>query len=271
MSKTENAADLSMMGDGEVTVTLAAPYVACVQIQRPPANYFDVSLLESLGSIYRRLELETDIRAIVLSSNGKHFCAGADFTGSSDAEPVSADEGATKLYSAAAVLFQTSLPVVAAIQGAAIGGGTGLALSADFRVVSRTARISANFSRLGFHQGFGLSVTLPMVVGRQKAADLLFTGRSVGGQEAVDIGLCDRLAEPEELLSSAIAFAVEIAAAAPLAVRSIRATLRGDLASEVVEAMRHELAEQAQLRATEDFAEGIAASKERRQPRFNGA
>ena len=91
-------------------------------------------------------------------------------------------------------LFAAPLPVVAAVQGAAIGGGCGLALSADFRVATPQSRFSANFARLGFHHGFALTVTLPAVVGRQAAADLLLTGRRVGGEEALALGLCDRLA-----------------------------------------------------------------------------
>ena len=155
------------------------------------------------------------------------------------------------------------------MQGAAIGGGLGLALAADFRVVAPEARLSANFARLGFHQGFGLSVTLPRLVGHQRAAELLYTGRRVDGDEALAMGLADRLVPLDEVRDAAFAFAADIAASAPLAVESIRATLRGDLAEQVAAATDHEMAEQLRLRRTADFAEGAKAMSERRTPRFN--
>ena len=161
-------------------------------------------------------------------------------------------------------------PVVAAVQGAAIGGGLGLALSADFRIAAPEARFSANFARLGFHHGFGLSVTLPRLVGEQAAAELLYTGRRVKGDEAVELGLADRLAGLDELATTAHAFAREIAISAPLAIRSIRTTLRGDLADRVEAATAHEGAEQEWLRRTADFSEGNAAMTDRREPDFHG-
>ena len=165
-------------------------------------------------------------------------------------------------------MFRTGTPIVAPVQGAAIGGGLGLALAADFRIAAPEARFSANFARLGFHQGFGLSETLPRLVGVQAAAELLYTGRRVKGDEAVAIGLADRLVPFDDVRSAAIPWPVEIARSAPLAVRSIRATLRGDLADRVEAATAHELVEQTWLRATEDFAEGTRAMVERRDRSF---
>jgi enoyl-CoA hydratase/carnithine racemase len=161
---------------------------------------------------------------------------------------------------------------VAAVQGAAIGGGLGLALSADFRVATAASRFSANFARLGFHHGFALTVTLPAVVGRQAAADLLLTGRRVGGEEAFALGLCDRLAGDAEgdLMTDALAYAGELAGSGPLAVRAIRATLRLGLVDAARAAMEQECAEQLHLQGTADFAEGIRATAERRAPRFTG-
>lgn len=197
-----------------------------------------------------------------LNTLGCENCAGADFSASNSGY-ATAD-----LYAATVRLFRTRKPIVAAIQGAAIGGGLGLSLAADFRVAAPEARLSANFARLGFHQGFGLSVTLPALVGQQMAARLLYTGRRVGGAEAVRIGLADELAPLDGLLDAATAFAVEIAGSAPLAVESIRATLRGDLADRIAATTDHEAAEQARLRATADFTEGAKAMAERREPRF---
>jgi 2-(1,2-epoxy-1,2-dihydrophenyl)acetyl-CoA isomerase len=252
---------------GDVTAAVGADHVAVTEIGRPPDNFFDAGLIASLADAYEWLETDTEARAVVLCSAGKHFCAGADLTGrSAGVRPV----GAGELYEQAARLFGARLPVIAAVQGAAVGGGLGLACSADFRVASPAARFSANFARLGLHHGFGLTVTLPAIVGQQHAKDMLYTGRRVGGEEAARLGLADRLADPAELRAAARGFAAEIAASAPLAVRSIRATLRAGLAERAREAMTAELVEQDRLRPTADFAEGVRASAERRPPRFEG-
>jgi 2-(1,2-epoxy-1,2-dihydrophenyl)acetyl-CoA isomerase len=244
--------------------------VALVEIRRPPHNYFDVTLIEGLVETVTALQADGSTRAVVLAAQGKNFCAGADFAGTSGVGEVSPDEGAKALYGAAAQLFGADLPIVAAVHGAAIGGGLGLALVADFRVAAGTTKFAANFARLGLHHGFGLTVTLPRVVGRQYASDLLLTGRRIDGAEAYRIGLVDRLVAESEIRTAAVALATELATAAPLALRSIRATLRRGLADEIITATGHERAEQAWLRATEDFAEGVRAVAERRNPVFAG-
>lgn len=246
----------------EVSIERVGERVAVVEFDRPPHNFFDAKLIGAIADAYDRLEAE-GCGAIVLGSAGRHFCAGANFA---DENPASS--GA--LYAQAVRLFSGSVPVVAAVQGAAIGGGLGVALSADLRVATPESRFAANFARLGIHHGFGLTVTLPLVVGHQRAIELLYTGARLKGEEAHAIGLCDRLVPADELRPAAISLAGEIAASAPLAVRSIRRTMRGELAERIRAATAHEGAEQAKLFGTEDFAEGVAASGERREPRFTG-
>src|SRR5690606_33049209 len=145
-----------------------------------------------------------------------------------------------------------------------------LACAADFRVAAESSRFHANFASLGFHHGFGLTVTLPRIVGTQQAARMLLTADRLSGARAKEIGLVDELVPEADIRAEAIALAESIASRAPLAVRSIRATLRGDLADDVVEALERELSEQAWLWQTEDCAEGIAASLERREAVYNG-
>lgn len=259
------------MTSDDLTVDILDGGVAIAEICRPPHNYFDVTLIESIVETVTSLQDgASSVRAVVLAAQGKNFCAGADFAGTSGVGEVSPDEGAKALYGAAARLFATELPIVAAVQGAAIGGGLGLALAADFRVAGAASKFAANFSRLGLHHGFGLTVTLPRVVGQQHASDLLLTGRRVDGAEAYRMGLVDRLVDDAEIRSVAIALATELATAAPLALRSIRATLRRGLAEEVAAATDHERSEQAWLRATADFTEGVRAASERRAPTFVG-
>ena len=156
------------------------------------------------------------------------------------------------------------------MQGPAIGGGLGLACMADFRVTCPEGRFSTNFTRLGFHPGFGLTVTLPRLVGQQMAALLFYTSRLIGGEEAVRIGLADVLVPLEEVRAAAQALAREIAQSAPLAVLSTRETMRRGLADTVEAATERELVEQDWLRRTEDFQEGVKATAERRLPNFLG-
>src|SRR5215469_16989853 len=253
---------------GDVRAWLEDDGVGTAEIARPPDNFFDVDLIASLADAYAWLD-EQAARVIVLCSEGKHFCAGADFAGRAERARPGAG-GARNLYVEAVRLFRAQLPVVAAVQGAAVGGGLGLACSADFRVASPRARFWANFARLGFHHGFGLSVTLPGIVGQQHALALLFTGRRVPGEEAARMGLCDRLVDTADVRSEAHAMAADIAASAPLAVHSIRTTMRGDLAERVAAAMAREAEEQDRLRQTSDWSEGIRAAAERRTPCFEG-
>lgn len=242
--------------------------VADVVMHRGPANFFDAAMLGRIADIGQRLAHDGSARVIVLGSAGKHFCAGADF----GAGPLddNRERTAAEIYEQGARLFDLPLPIVAAVRGAAVGGGLGLACAADFRVASAGTRFIANFAALGFHHGFGLSVTLPHIIGAQRALDMLLTARRVDGPEAVRIGLADRLAEPGDEHESALALAAEIAGRAPLAVRAIRQTMRTELATRIRAALAHELDEQRRLWRTEDSRIGIAASLARTVPEFTG-
>lgn len=248
----------------ELTVDLEGD-VATIEIHRPPNNFFDPRLIGSLAEHLDELATRTACRAVVLCSEGKHFCAGAQLASRGDAPR----QGEPHLYDHAVRIFANPLPIVAAVQGAAVGGGLGLALAADFRVATPESRWTANFARLGFHHGFGLSVTLPRVVGQQNAAWMLYSGERIAGERAFELGLCDRLVTADELRTVARELADEIAASAPLAVRSIRETLRADLVDEVRAAVQRERREQDRLSATDDFREGVAAMTERRTPDFH--
>ena len=258
------------VGD-DLVVEVGSDHVATVKLARPPANYFDVTLIEALADAFAALDEDPRCRAIVLCAQGRHFCAGADLTRPTlRSEHDEGDWGAKDLYRAAARIVAARTPVVAAVQGAAVGGGLGLACVADLRVASSAAWFAANFARLGFHHGFGLTVTLPAIVGFPRACDLLYTGRRIGADEALRLGLCDAVVAPEALRGAARGRASAIAAAGPLAVREIRATMRADLVARFDEATDRELAAQLRLRETRDFAEGVRAAAERREPVFEG-
>ena len=241
-------------------------HIATITIQRPPNNFFDYLLIQQIADALVELDDHNECRVVILTSEGKNFCAGANF--SQDKEMMNKTNPYSKLYTEAVRLFRTKKPVIAAVQGAAVGGGLGLALAADFRIASPESRFSANFSKLGFHQGFGSSVTLPRVVGQQNAAMMLYTAKRVKGDEALALGLVDYLVASSDILKKANEFAAEIASSAPMAVESIRSTLKGDIADQVEEIVAWELSEQIRLQSSDDFKEGIAASLERREAKF---
>jgi enoyl-CoA hydratase/carnithine racemase len=243
-------------------------HVAIVTIDRPPYNHVSVELMRELADALAGIDAERELRATVLQTEGKSFCAGADLVAGVASRGV---EGVDSLYVEAVRLFSVKKPIVAAVQGAAVGAGLGLALVADFRVASPEARFTGNFVKLGFHPGFGITHTLPRIVGEQKAALMLLTGRRIKGEEAFAWGLVDELVPSEQLREAALTLAREIAENAPLAVESTRATLRADLAAAVRDRTAHELKEQTWLRKTADYAEGVRAVAERRPGKFKRA
>ena len=259
-----------LISEGPVLLSLDEG-VAHLRLNRPEAaNGMSVELLRALYEAIMACHGEPDVRVLLLTGAGKNFCAGANFGASDSAGGKTSTDGqlSNDLYRHAVRIFRSTKPVVAAVQGAAIGGGLGLSLVPDFRVASPEARFGANFVKLGIHQGFGISVTLPRLIGEQQAALMLLTGRRVNGEEALAMGLVDVLTEAENLRAEAMRLATEIAENAPLAVGSVRATLRQGLAEEVAKATEHELSEQLWLRATEDAQEGIRAVAERRPGNF---
>ena len=242
-------------------------HTAYIKINRPPNNYFDASLIESIADILDNLDKEIMCRSIILYSEGKNFCAGADFSKSNFTEGENIYEN---LYKQALRLFKTSKPIIAIVQGAAIGGGLGLALSADFRITCKEARFSANFGKLGFHQGFGTSVTLPRIIGNQQAKLLLLTSRRINGEEAYKIGLADIITDKNLLMVKAEDLANEINTSGPLGIKSIRTTLNEGLVNQLEKVVIREASEQNKLRKTKDFKEGINASLNRKLPIFKG-
>jgi enoyl-CoA hydratase/carnithine racemase len=242
-------------------------------MRRPPHNFFSVELIAEIREAFERLDSDPGCRAIVLAAEGRSFCAGADF--SRRMETGTASEGSRSgagqhLYKEAIRLFRNRKPVIAAVHGAAVGGGLGLALVGDFRVTCQEARFSANFNRLGFHPGFGLTETLPAVIGKTDAQMMFYTSRRIGGEEAFRMGLANVLVPQDEVRQAAQKLAAEIAENAPLAVLATRATMRAGLADRVMAATEHVLSLQTALRSTEDFKEGVNAMAERRVPNFKG-
>jgi enoyl-CoA hydratase/carnithine racemase len=251
-----------------VTVDLEG-HVALVEFSNPPNNFVTVPMMTGMADALEALDADPQCRAVVLASAGKAFCAGADLAAAKGVGG-SGMTGVSPLYHEAVRLFSTGKPIIAAVQGAAVGAGLGLALVADYRVASPEARFAANFVKLGFHPGFGLTHTLPRLIGQQRASLMFLTGRRIKAEDGLAWGLVDQVAPAESLREAAFALAGEIAENAPLAVVATRKTLREGLAEAVRKHTDHELEQQTILRVTEDFAEGVRAVNERRPGRFVG-
>jgi len=246
----------------------AAGNVATIEVRRGPNNFVDTDMVAEIADALDIYDRTQDVRAIVLCAQGKHFCAGADFGNRGPDGIARGSKRGRHLYKEAQRLWRTGKPIVAAVHGAAVGAGVGLAVMADFRITCPEARFSANFTRLGFHPGFGLTASLPRLVGAQQAALLMYTGRRITGEEALAIGLADYCVPREQVRARATTLATEIAQSAPMAIVSTRETLRRGLADAVAQATEREYEEQDWLRNTADFKEGTKAMTERRLPEF---
>lgn len=247
--------------------------LALVIFSNPPANFATVGLIRSIADTLVELDLDPQVRVIVLAAKGKVFCAGADLV-SENGFGASGDDPLREFYDQVVRLFKAKKPIVAVIQGAAIGAGLGLAVAADFRIASKNARFAANFVKLGFHPGFGLTHTLPRLIGPQRALEMFLSGERYKAEEVVAWGMIDRLIDDtdnyDDLISAAKVFANSIAENAPLGLLATRETLRGTLAHDVETAIVREHGEQLKLQNTEDFAEGVKAVGERRPGNFKG-
>lgn len=248
-------------------------HVGVVTLNRPDnRNSMTADLLEAFTVALSAARADTEARALVVTGKGSCFSAGADFKaqvqrGAAELTPA---ERSYAMYEPFLGLLDVEVPVVAALNGHAVGGGFGLALLCDLRIASATAKLGANFCRLGLAPGLGISLALPRLIGLERAAEMLYTGRLVTGEEAARLGLVGEAVPATEVLPRALELARAIAASAPLAVRHTKRLMRAALAREIRAHARDEADAQAGTIATADFAEGVAALLEKRTPDFRG-
>lgn len=277
MTATENPASALEL---PVLETLAIEVldrdVAVLRINRPHRMNSQTPAMFTEYGIAARALRDSGLRALILTGAGdRAFCAGFDLdqvgviTQMGVSEFLKFQETATEGIQA---IRHLPFPVIAAVHGAATGGGLALALAADIRLVAPTAKFSAAFIKVGLSIGeLGTSWTLPRLVGPGRAAEIGYTGRIVGAQEAVRIGLANRMVPAGELLDEALAMARLIASNSPGGVRlSKRAIQRNQEITSFAAAMELENRGQALLTRTQDMAEALAAFTEGRPPRFTG-
>lgn len=243
-------------------------------------NAMTQAMGEAFAEQIAALRGDPELRALVLTGAGRAFSAGGDLGMIGER----ADEGAAApgvarrairdrmraFYTLFLSLRELPCPTLAAINGHAVGAGLCVALACDLRIVAREARLGLNFTKLALHPGMGATWTLPRLVGAARAAELLYTSRLVSGEEAAAMGLANRCVEAAEVLPTAQALAAEIAACAPLAVRGVKRALARSADATLEDQLSFEASEQAICFESRDVHEGLAAARERRDPKFEG-
>ncbi len=259
------AAVLYQVEDGIATVTLNRP---------ENRNSMTPDILSGLGTAVAEIRADRSVRCAIITGRGKSFCAGADFKDRAeegdDAAVLQPHERTYGIYANFLSLLDIEVPVIAAMQGHAIGGGLGLAVVCDLRVANSEARYGANFVRLGLHPGMAMTYLLPRLMGVPRAVEFMLTGRIVSGTEAADAGLVHYAVEPDQVLEKSLELAREIASSAPLAVRWTKKSIYNGLNWDPAKAAEYEAHVQSRTMETEDFREGISALLSRREPKFQG-
>lgn len=248
--------------------------IGVITLDRPDnRNSMTPELLDAFAAAVVAVKDARDLRCVVVTGRGACFSAGADFRSivqRTDAPARAPHERSFAMYAPFLSLLDVEVPVIGALNGHAVGGGFGLALCCDLRLGARGARYGANFCKLGLSPGMAISYVLPRLVGVARAAELLFTGRLVDGEEAARIGLLSSVHDAADVLPAAMQLASAIAANAPLAVRATKRALYRGLGWDPRAAAEVEAFAQAETLATADAAEGIAALLEKRAPTFTG-
>jgi enoyl-CoA hydratase/carnithine racemase len=250
--------------------------VVLVTINRPDrANSMTATMFEDLAEVSRQVTTDPTVRCVILTGAGTVFCAGYDIDKAAELPSMSAIEFLNLQETAAASLVgirSLRVPVIAAVNGAAAGGGLSLALAADIRLAEPTAKFSAAFARIGLSAGdLGASWLLPRLVGPAMAAEIAFTGRMVLADEAAEIGLVNRVSAPGAVVDDALAMAALICANSPAGVRVSKTALRfNQEIPSYAAAMELENRGQTLLTRTDDMPEALAAFRERRPAKFTG-
>lgn len=232
-------------------------------------NALSGEVRDRLIDILEDLAGDADCRAVVLAGEGPAFCAGGDIKTMKTGDPAYSRNRLGTLHRLVRLLAAGPKPVVAAVEGAAVGGGLSLALACDFVVAGRDARFAAVFGQVGLMADLGLLWSLPQRVGLGRARRMLMLGAPVGGAEAVEIGLADELSDAGGALEAACALAARLAEAAPMALAMTKAAL-ARAPARLQDVFDLEIDGQALLMQTADHAEARTAFQEKRKPTFRG-
>ncbi len=263
------------MSDAELLVD-RSDHTAIITLNRPDKlNALSAGLRDLLTDALAQAQADDQIRVVVLTGAGRGFCSGADLTGAppADANP-SQNEQLDELGwvgRQAISVYRLDKPVIAAVNGVAAGAGMSLALSCDMRLGTENSRFKSVFIERNLSPDSGLSFFLPRIVGQSRAADLIYTSRTVNAQEAHGIGLLDRLVAHDQLLDATLEVAAQMAQWPPLALRSSKRVLQYSIEAPLEDALRHEMRGLTFAgRARNDARESRAAFVEKRKPTYTG-
>jgi enoyl-CoA hydratase len=245
--------------------------IATITIQRPPANALSSGLLKELSTVLDEVETNDDIRVIVLHGEGRFFSAGADIK---EFTEVKSEEEFSKLGEYGQNLFERMekypKPIIAAIHGAALGGGLELAMACHFRLVTENAKLGLPELQLGLIPGFAGSQRLPKYVGVARAAEMLFTSDPITGLEAVQYGLANHAYPESELMENAYKIARKIAKKSPVSISAAIELLNYAKTQEFYSGVKQEAVLFGKVFGSEDGQEGIQAFLDKREPQFKG-
>lgn len=246
--------------------------VGLITLNRPDnRNSMDSETMPAFLEAIEQVKKDNELRCLIITGTGKSFCAGADFRNSPiDMSGGLPHENLMNTYGPFLKISEIKIPVIAAMNGHAIGGGFGLALICDIRIANRKAKYGANFAKLGLHTGMATSYMLPRIVGLPRANELLLTGRLIDGLTAERIGLVNYALEEDQVLNKAWEIAREIASCAPVAVRMIKRSILRGISWDPISAAEIEAHYQSRTFEMEDAREGITALLEKREPVFQG-
>lgn len=239
-------------------------------------NAMTAAMGEQLAQRVTELGADPELRAVVLTGTPPAFSAGGDLDMLEDLSRRAREEAfdaapfMTAFYRQFLSVTELPVPVVAAVNGHAVGAGLCVALAADLRIVAEEAKVGLNFAQLGLHPGMGGTWFLPRLLGAERAAAWLYTGGLTDGTTAAAEGLALEAVPASEVLPRALALAHRIAASSPVVVRQLKRTLQASPQVDLTTALATEAAAQATSYATDDLAEGLEAARERRPPSFPG-
>jgi len=246
--------------------------IAIVTINRPEAlNALNNELLDALATAIAPLSIDETVRCIILTGAGdKAFVAGADIKSMVKMNPLQARQFMAKGHGIMNMVENINKPVIAAINGFALGGGCELAMACDIRYASEKAKMGLPEVGLGIHPGFGGTQRIARLIGKGKAAELLFSANMIGAQEAERVGLVQKVCPHDKLMEEAKALATKIASNGPLAVSLSKAALNRGLATDFGTGLAYEIETCAMLFSTDDLKEGMNAFIEKRKANFQG-
>jgi len=246
--------------------------VAILTLNRPQImNSFNFAMLHALRDQVTALRFDPQIRVIIVTGAGdRAFCAGADLKERATLTPVQVKEFIFTIRSLFADIENLPKPVIAAVNGVALGGGTELALASDIRLAADTATMGLTETRLAIIPGAGGTQRLPRLVGKGKAKELIFTGRRIGAAEALEIGLVNRVCAPADLLAACLELAAEICETGPIAIEQAKYAINYGMETDLQTGMAIESNAYWVTIPTQDRLEGLAAFREKRKPVYRG-